>query len=597
MFDKVIIVDQSISNDVETTFDIGNPTAFVPIFSKKGFGRDSVVKLFPGFTHANLVNKYGTPNMNTYLAPMYYAYEFLRGGGNVYTRRIVSSTSTLAHAIIVAKGKAVTTKYEVEFDIMTVADATSYEATVAAAEALLDVTPEVGEPSVYPIAIVSLLWSGSEGNKYTFRLLQDFALEKQIEQRGYQVAIAPNAATDPTVVEFSSNDGAMLDGVSIYANDYFETAYPDAKFEFLTGYNAFLAAIATYIPTDEEYPDIFFGINKDTRVAYPNYTIKETSTDFTAIGGIALANGSDGSFATSVSTRVDNMMTELTASFLEEDSLILTNEYKYHVDFLFDFGTPTTVKTAIAGFVNSRQTTTAIMDVGTVATTGKSAILTARLTGDATWNNMNITVVSGAAGYVDPFTTKKVLMPASFFEAYAIPNHILTQDRGSYPFAGDRYPYANMIAGSYAPRFYSENDTDLEAFKDNRINVAFEDSKGYVPYIQSTSLKVNSDLAERNNVYLLHKLIRIGLLTAKAERWNFAEDEDINKYEDTLNKNAGFLMDGLFGSLELTAAREGTIGESKNRVLVTVTIRFKYINKGTTFKFIVTGADTTAAVA
>ena len=591
MFDKVVIVDKSVTTEVAAPINLGAPTAYFPIFSGKGFGRDSQVKFFSGNTQANLITKYGAPDLTNYLEPIYYAYEFIRGGGNAYVRRIVSSTSTLSHAVILAKGKlnSTTSKYEVKFEIKTIASSTSIDAVVSAAEALYSNVADTDGYLTYPIAVLSLLWTGSEGNKYTFRLVKNTALEATVDERCYTIEMKPNAMSEAKSVEFSVND-CVVDGVSIYANDIFETSYPDATFQMLTGYKTFLTAIDEYIPTTESFVDIFFGIDKTTNAAYPNYTIVGTSVDFTQVGGIALAGGGDGTFATTNATRVDAMMTALADSFAEDATKKLTNEYKYFIDFVFDFGAPAAVKTALVSFANSRLTTSAILDVGTTATKTKSAILTARKTGDATWNNKNITLVSGVGSTIDMFTTKKTVKPLSYFEAFAIPNHINKNDRGSYPFAGNRYQYSNMLADSYSPEFYTEDST-FDEFKANKIVFATEDSNGYTAAINNTSLMDTSDLDKRNNMYLLHRLIRICLLTAKEERFNFAETSDISKYELKINRNISFQMDGLFGDLKLTAEREGTYGPSKNRVKINAYIRFKYTNEGTTFNFTVVGTD------
>lgn len=593
MFDKIVIIDNTVTQPEADIITNGNPKAFFPIFSKRGYGKDSEVKFISGGNHAGLISKYGKPDLQTYLSPAYYAYEFLRGGGDAYIRRIVSPTSTFAHAVIVAKGKVVAgvdpapDTYEVKFVVQTIADSNDLDGLITDAEALYSATDDANGYKTYPIAVFGLNWTGSIGNSFTFRLLPNISLEKVLDgQRAYQVEIKPDSSSEATVVEFSINSDAMLDDESVYANDIFSTSYPDAHFTVLNSVSLFLDAIKTYIPSTEKYVDILFGNSRADYTAYPLYTIAETSVDFTSVGGIAFAAGGDGGFATTEATRTDNMMDQYVASFEEIGTKILQNEYKYFIDYIFDFGATDEVKAAIISFANSRKSTSAVMDTGTTIKT-TTALLTARKTGSSNYNDMDAILAGGIGVARDPFNGKKIVMPLSYFEAFAIPNHILTHDGGAEPFAGDKYTYSNMLPGTYQPYIYNDTDPVVTELIDNRINFAIEDSNGYSAYHQSTTQKVDSVLVERNNVFLLHRLIRICLLTAKAERWNWAEDSDIEKYQDRITRAVAFEMDGKFGEFKLVATREGLIGPSKNRVLVTATLRFKYINKGTTYKFIV----------
>ena len=585
MFDKIIIIDESDVIEQNVVLSPNRPRAFIPIFSQRGFGKDSEIKLFKAFTQTALVRKYGTPNVATTMLPMYYAYNFLRGGGDVYLRRITSATSAYAHAVIVAKGKVVTDKYNVTFGIETLAASVNLETMITDAEALYSATPDEDGNKTFPIAIIGMNWSGIEGNKFTFRLLPNKGMDKEVDVKTYQTEIKESTSAVPVNTGFSLDSNAMLDGISIYSNDIFDETAPDYFFNVLAGYKLFLADIEDYIPAAEvTKPDIFFGKEKDG-TAYPDYVILGTSVDFTAVGGIPFEKGSDGNFASSVAERQTNMMTRLADSFEEEATKILENEYKYFVDFVYDFGAVQDVKDALTGFVGRRQSTKAIIDTG--YDKGSTAILNKRLTGDLTYNDMKITLCGGIAIARDPFNNKKITVPLSYFEAYAIPRHITTYEGGARPFAGALYTYDNMLAGTYQPYFYDENSDIVESFVDNRINFAMEDSNGYQAFHQSTTVKLESALAERNNVFLLHKMVRIGLLEAKAERWNFAEDADIEKYEGRLKQRIGNELEGRLGSFDLVAEREGTIGAARNRVKVALTVRFKYINKGTTFTFTV----------
>jgi hypothetical protein len=582
MFDKVVIIDNSQILPAPAPLSASRPTAFFPVFSDRGFGKDSDLKLIRGGNQASLAANFGQPNLASTLEPMYYAYEFLRGGGDVYIRRIVSEISTTAHAVILAKGKVnvTTSAFEVQFVVQTVIGMYTHDTLIAAAEALATTVADVDGNKLWPIAVVGLNWSGNEGNKYTFRLLPDKNLEKVIAQRGYQLEVRKPSSTGPTTVSFAIDPDTLLDGSTVYANEYVEEQLPDVHFTMLSTYNGFLSAIASSIPVDETNVDIFFGKTK-AGVAYPSYTILGLSVDFTAVGGIPLAGGDDGDFAAGA-TRIDNMYTRLIASFDEIPTQLLLNEYKYAIDYVFDFNAPQAVKDAIVAFANARLTTSAILDTNNTKTS--SAILALRTAGSLTYNNDALSLHAGIATARDPFSQKKIIMPLSFFEAFATPNHIITYG-GERPFAGNLYAYPNMLPGTYNPYFYSENTDVVESFVDNRLNFAMEDATQYSSFHQSTTLKLDGALLERNNVYLLHKLIRVGLVTARANRWNFAEDSDIALYEASLKQNIGVELEGKLGSFTLAAQREGLIGPARNRVLVTGEIRFKFLNKGTTFNF------------
>jgi len=588
MFDKIVIVDQSTYTPATpVTVSPDRPRAFIPIFSPKGFGKDDEVKLFEAYTHGTLVKNYGTPNMLTTLAPLYYAYEFLRGGGDVYVRRIVSKTAGHAHVVIVAKVNfpADTGKAEVKFENRILDTATDLETMISDAEALLNLTPDADGFVDYPIALVGVKWAGAEGNKFTFRLLPNTSLDKQIDQKAYSLEARESSSSSPKNYGFTMDENAILDGQSIYANDIFEEQSSDIYFNVLSTYNQFVAAIASYLPASErERPDIFFGKDK-SGVAYPNYTILETSVDYTAPGGIALGGGDDGDFAMNNPDREDNMMERYVESFNELPTQMLENEYKYFIDYVFDFGGNQDVKDALVAFAQRRLTTKAIIDTGRSNKTVTS-IVNARTTGGITYSNEKVVIVGGVGTYRDPFTNKKVVMPLSFFEAFSIANHVANYEGGARPFAGAGYTYNNMLAGSYQPIVYDENSDAARSLTDNQINFAVEDINGYQAFHQYTSLKTKSlGLGERNNVHLLHLMIRSCLLEAKAERWNFLEDSDIERYGARIQQRLEIEMAGKVGELSVQVERAGQYGEDRNRVNVAITVRFKNINKGTTFTF------------
>lgn len=583
MFDKVVIIDQSITNPAPAALNVDRPTAFIPIFSPRGYGKDTELTVYDGYTQATLVNRYGTPSLNNTLGPIYYAYEFLRGGGDVITQRVTSKTSAYAHNVILAKGRVAEGVFEVKFEIKTIDNAVSLEALIADAEALATTNADVDGYLTYPVAVYGLNWTGVEGNKYTWRLVPDRVLEKSVPYRVYTLESRKSVSSSPQTVSFSTHIDAVLDNTSIYADEYVETRIPDVFFRMLDSYDTFLAAAAEYLPANEEYPDIFFGTSK-ANVAYPKYKIQEDSADFTAVGGIALAGGGDGDFAVGNPNRVTNMMTRMAEVYTQEPALLLVNEYRYTVDYVFDFGATQEVKDALVGFAAKRQTTKAVIDTGLQASA--SSILAMRLSGDLTYDSPAIHLQAGLAQYRDPFTNKRLTMPLSFFDAFAIPN-LINSRGGHWPQAGANYPYSNMMPGSYKPAFYDENADIVQSLVDNRVNFAMEEVGGYVAAHQSTAKKQDSALVEKSNMYLLHLMVRIGLRTAKQQRWNFATDADIEKYQSFLIQNIGFQLDGKLDSFELVAQREDDIGPGRNRVRVDVTVKFMDINKGTSFYFTV----------
>lgn len=591
MFDRIVLVDQSTFTPAPTAVaSPDRPRAFIPIFSTKGFGKDDEVKLFEAYNHGTLVKNYGNPNILITLAPLYYAYEFLRGGGDVYIRRIVSATATHAHIVIVAKVRfpsegANEGKAEVIFENRTLNSATDLETMITDAEDLLNLTPDADGFVVYPIAITGVSWKGVEGNKYTIRLIPNTSLDKQIDQKAYTLEMRESVSSSPKSVGFTFDENATLDGQSIYANDIFEEQSPNVFFNVLSTYSQFIEAIKDYIPEGEiGRPDIFFGRDKSGNI-YPDYVILNTSVDYTVSGGIAMQGGSDGSFAVDQANREDSMMERYVESFDEIPTQMLENEYKYFIDYVFDFGAPQEVKDAIIGFTQRRKTTKAIIDTGLNNKTVTS-IVNARVSGGVTYSNESATIVSGVAAYRDPFTNKKIMMPLSFFEAFAVPNHISMYEGGARPFAGANYTYDNMIPGTYQPIIYDENSDSARKLVDNQINFAVEDANTYQAFHQTTSLKVRSlGLGERNNVHLLHLMIRLCLLEAKAERWNFLEDADIERYGSRIQQRLEIAMQGKVGELSIQTERAGQYGEDRNRVNVTINVRFKNINKGTTFTF------------
>lgn len=596
MFDKIIIVDQSIVPFTPVAVESPDqPQAFFPIFSDQGFGKDEVIKLVQANNHGSLIDNFGTPGPISTLTPLYYAYEFVRGGGNAYIRRITSATSAHAHSIIVAKIRKGATgtpndgKLEVKFEVAVLQDAFDLNKMVDDAANLLDIVPDADGYTTYPISIIGLNWTGSKGNEYTWRQLPNPTLDKQIKTaKTYNLESKANATASPKNQGFSLDTNAIIDGQSIFADDIFDEHSTNIFYYVLNTYEQFLKEISEFIPISEQNaPDIFFGKTK-TNVPYPNYVILDTSVDFTNPGGIAFANGSDGTFAAGTPNRESLMMDRFVESFTEMPTEMLRNEYKYWIDFVFDFKDSTqTVKDTIVAFALGRKSTQAIIDTGVDKNTVASCIA-ARKSGGITYSNKDVTIVCGSATYRDAWSNKKMVMPLSFFEAFAIPYHVNTYEGGARPFAGALYTYDNMISGTYQPVIFDEESDEFKDMYDAQLNFAMEDRTGYQAAHQNTSSTVVSlGLGERSNIYLLNRMIRSCLLEAKAERWNFNEDDNVKQYGERIQQRLEIENNGKVAELKIDVHRAGDYGIDRNRVNATITVRFKYINKGTTFTFVV----------
>jgi hypothetical protein len=185
----------------------------------------------------------------------------------------------------------------------------------------------------------------------------------------------------------------------------------------------------------------------------------------------------------------------------------------------------------------------------------------------------------------DPYTGKKTMFPASYFNAYAMAVHCANNGFG-IPFAGKYYTWTGFIPGTMTPQT-SSLDVLKSEFQ-NRVNQMFEDGTGIAkPYEQLTTQSLYSQLSELNNVHILKYMIRIALVEAEATRWDFSNTTEISNYQKSVTDAISLDLAGLYDTVTVTCSQESANGAGASRILAQINVTFKNILKGITYQFFI----------
>ena len=332
--------------------------------------------------------------------------------------------------------------------------------------------------------------------------------------------------------------------------------------------------------------DIIFGRSRDG--VYNNYR----NVNLADASSIALTfqNGSLGSFVSNNKETKDAAIRKAFAdAYTGVTTDLIYDEVRYPFRFVFqpcedyDDGVTIdrTVSDAIMSLVDIRESTQAVMYIPPSNTYSESRSKKERLY--SSYDTSKVFFHVESAMIRDPYTYKRIRMPAVYFDAIAIPRTLTSVGYGT-PLAGNNFYWNGFITNTMLPR-----STNNQEFIDNHnsyINTMVENGNGYAYAVeQITSQKNTSQLSEINNAITLRRMCNLALIAARNNRWSIDlnDDVEIAAYRTTLENSISAELGGAYSSLSITVERESINGAGSNRLHCVLRVSFNSLLKGVTY--------------
>lgn len=182
----------------------------------------------------------------------------------------------------------------------------------------------------------------------------------------------------------------------------------------------------------------------------------------------------------------------------------------------------------------------------------------------------------------DPYTHKRIRMPAVYFDAKAIPRTLTTYGYGT-PFAGSKFYWDGFVTNTMLPR--TTNNAEYIDNHNSTINTMIEDGNGYAYAVeQITSQLLISQLSEINNAITLRRMCNIALKVAHNKRWtDLSDPEELNSYRESLRNEIDHELSNAYKTLEITVQPESTNGAGNRRLHCVITVSFDSLLKGVSY--------------
>jgi hypothetical protein len=418
----------------------------------------------------------------------------------------------------------------------------------------VDSTPDENGYTAVKIFEIACRGRGSWGNNVRFTLdsyargdrLSSF---KNYTLSVYEISNATLTKKEEYTVAFSS-DAVNTEGDTLFADYIVSDPYENSSYIAIsTNTNAFeqmYAAYVTVVPDTAISKDKFdpllgrsFGT---TTGVIDNLTIDMTSAGTIAMNGasgIALLNGSDGSFAEDSLNRDSAMQDAYLKAYSGEIDRNVRSKKLYPTDIILDANFSLETKIAIHELVTEREDCVAIYDLGTQFNT--YAALMAELADLEVYANSRNEAIEGYYGRIqDPVSYKIVTVSSTYALARMYPLHFQEQGDKHVPLAGSSYGVmSGFLSGTAYPVYDDDLDSDImDSLTESKVNyLKVNNRKQVVRGAQTTRQLADTNLSELNNVFILLDIRRDAIQLCELYEYNFAEDSDMQRF----NKAASLL--------------------------------------------------------
>jgi hypothetical protein len=617
--DRIKVIDKSTYVEATPVVELTDPVALFAFVSPKGMGEDNKIVTIDGSN----VGDYGTPNFAKWGVSLYNVNNYISGGGTVLGVRLMPADATHANIVVLAKHKILvdepllndsgqalykdsqglvttiaTGNSPIVRDVLKVklstvslagANAQSPAAITTAMNALAADVVDAEGWKISPLFAIHSRAKGTFTNTYSFRISVDPTMEGEEPQQRFYRITGIDTTTGAQLFEpqvFTFNSDFMFQSQSMFLADVIDTYNKPLGVVISTGLATFKSIISTNgidasVGEDSaDDIDFIYGLTKASTKHF-NYVLDTTSVSLSSSTGLVLAGGTDGAFAQTSPTRVAGISAAMVGVYNGTLTDAIYDELRYPFTHVFDNDDDPTVKSAVAALVEKRYTSCApLCAPPTIKTYTEMDALRASV---LKFNSFKTFIYTESALIADPYTGKRVRMPASYFNSYAFAAHY---KNGGYakPYAGAGFKWSGFIANSMMPQ-----TTSVDVYKKqhlSRVNQMSEDGTGFAEsYQQITSQLTMSKLSEINNVHILLRMVRICLRKARDSRWSTLLDSDIPDFQSSLKAAIEADMRGTYDSVEITTKREAQNGAGRNRILAVLNLTFKDVLKGVSYEF------------
>lgn len=454
----------------------------------------------------------------------------------------------------------------------------------------------------YELFKVSAKAAGTFGNNFTYRIVKDEITTDRLNDKYcvYNFIDTDGGNKLDDTITFSFDDDCKYDSEYIDIDTVFDEYTENIKLEKCKGFAEFKKAVMDALQIDDSVfnkLDILFGTNTDSyhyHVVYDN----DDSKVLTGTIGIKLTGGTDGwgnnvefKFETDADAEGytgDPFASELAKAYNGKKTDLIYDEVRYPFEFMYAPSTDSDLMTAMfeltkADSENARRITHVEFFTPKFETHAKAQ----------EWMKKHNDIKEfrqyfchSWAQIRDPYTNKKVYMPAVYFDSYGECS-VWLRNPGA-PYAGERnYRWDNFITGSLVPA--SSRRDNLIANHNVGLNTMIEDGNGYAsPYEQITAQQrsgITSELSEKNNVFTLCEMVRIALKIANENRWGSLSDTDISNYKTLVENSISVQLRSCYEQMEVLAERQAVNGAGRKRIRCKINVVFNAMLKGVSYEF------------
>jgi len=544
------------------------PVVLVPFFSKKGYGEDNQLR----FLKPGDLSKYGGIDYDHYGPHSILIQKVMESGATVLAQRLVNDGDLSANIICnVNHDDTVLTDFNYDLSLASGAGVADYSALVAATDGELDVSTSA---KVYPLFGLMYRAKGTGGNDFSIRLIPNVDMTEYIGAQAYTLEIYDEGVK---LYELTGTFTRQTFGESPL---YFPDVIKSETEEFLMyvpEMTEMEAAVTSYIEEDWKYADIITGSN--------DKMVINAGTDFSAISGISLANGSvtgniDGIKKITDNTVQTEMDTALISFYSGTTNPELFNRLKYQIDLVIDPGYSVDVNKAIINTFLVNQNSVQFFANMPKAINYAAAIASAVSTYSDVSGNTAVHMMGSYFSYFSPYTSRFTEEPATLFATDKIINSFVE----GIPFAG----IENIKVVGYEkllPSVFSK--TEIDEFIKYRVNMFAETGIGVArPESEMTyRLNVIGPLSYSSNRVILNDMMKTA--DKMAERNLFSSNFDYNKYAQDLKNLYQLNYKSKLAYVEVVAKRKGGNGLDQNNTAVTITVQFAGSTDGFEHTFVI----------
>lgn len=550
-------IETFINDNTIYTADVASPEDGVRgiyVFTS-GKGRDNVILPFDQYQEC--LNEYGTPDFNLYGQPGYMPLAALATGrAKAWCMRVMPDDATYSNAVIVAKVKIDNTDEEnpkmiIKHGVVFHSGLIDKNDFSSLTDILTEEDPDVDGYMTFPLFGLYSLGRGTYGNSFRFRVVPSLSDDQKNGFRNYrfEVYTTEGGLTRLEVFygSFSPN-GVNENGSTIYLQDVVNESDSGSKkvnlYVCQDSFEKIYELYKTVEPTSEinsQTFDIFTGldINGNTIVDLSINNTDETDISIDRVSGIAMAGGTEGSFAINKDepelreTAIENAYIKAFSGVTDPSIL---SKRRVPADVIFDANYSSDVKKALIALLLKRYDAFGYIDAG-ILNNASDAI---------NWGESMSTFADRIFSkqfqhyYIkDPFSGKNIPMTVTYFLANKIVAHFKAVGGGNHvPFVGEDYAkLTGALKNSLKPIIDADNSEIKEALYNLRLNY-FEciAENTFIRGTQSTSQNIWSDLSEENNMLVLLEIKRKLEKMVASKSYNFAEQEDRQRFTESAKR-------------------------------------------------------------